>query len=182
MVTAIVVLGQIGIWFSAGLSSWLTGYTKQQLEQDRAVATTVGAIGFAAKLLVWVLLLLVGLDSAGVNVTALVAGLGIGGIAVALAAQNILGDVFSSLSIIVDKPFVLGVLIRVDELVGNVERIGLRSTRVRSIAGERLIFSNGDLLRSRIRNFSVTSSIRDSRSVPILDIIPSETSGLYRSR
>jgi len=153
VLTALVVLVQVGLWFSAGLSFWLTGYTRQQLEQDRAVATTVSAMGFAAKLLAWVLLFLVGLDAAGVNVTALVAGLGIGGIAVALAAQNILGDVFSSLSIIVDKPFVLGDFIRVDDMLGNVEKIGLRSTRVRSLSGERLIFSNGDLLRSRIRNY-----------------------------
>jgi len=153
VLTAIVVLLQLGLWFSAGLSFWLTGYTKRQLEHDRAVATTVSAMGFAAKLLAWIILFLVGLDTAGVNVTALVAGLGIGGIAVALAAQNILGDVFSSLSIIVDKPFVLGDFIRVDDMLGNVEKIGLRSTRIRSLSGERLIFSNGDLLRSRIRNY-----------------------------
>ncbi|HYW49838.1 MAG TPA: mechanosensitive ion channel family protein [Gemmatimonadaceae bacterium] len=153
VVTTIVVLVQLGLWVSTGLSFWLAQYTQRKLVQDRGVATTVSAIGFAAKLLLWLSLFLVALDTAGVNVTALVAGLGIGGIAVALAAQNILGDLFSSVSIILDKPFVLGDFIRVDDHMGAVEHIGLRSTRIRSLSGERLVFSNGDLLRSRIRNF-----------------------------
>jgi small-conductance mechanosensitive channel len=83
----------------------------------------------------------------------LVAGLGIGGIAVALALQNVLGDLFASLSIILDKPFVLGDFIIVGDLLGVVEKIGLKTTRVRSLSGEQLIFANSDLLSSRIRNF-----------------------------
>jgi small-conductance mechanosensitive channel len=93
------------------------------------------------------------LDNLGVNVTALVAGLGVGGVAVALAVQNILGDLFASLSIVLDKPFVLGDFIIVGELLGAVENIGIKTTRVRSLSGEQLIFSNNDLLNSRIRNF-----------------------------
>src|SRR5690606_319662 len=85
--------------------------------------------------------------------TALIASLGVGGIAVALAAQNILGDLFSSLSIMFDKPFVVGDFIIVGEELGTVEKIGLKTTRVRSLHGEQLIFSNTDLLNSRIRNF-----------------------------
>jgi small-conductance mechanosensitive channel len=87
------------------------------------------------------------------DVTALVAGMGIGGIAVALALQNILGDLFASLSIVLDKPFVIGDFIIVGELMGGVEKIGLKTTRVRSLSGEQLIFSNSDLLNSRIRNY-----------------------------
>jgi len=153
VVVAIAVLVQLGLWLSTGLSFWLRGYTQRQLAHDRGVATTVSAIGFVAKVLIWVLLLLVALDTAGINVTAMVAGLGIGGIAVALAAQSILGDVFASLSIVMDKPFVLGDFIRVGEMIGTVEKIGLRTTRVRSLSGEGLIFPNADLLSSRIRNF-----------------------------
>jgi small-conductance mechanosensitive channel len=97
--------------------------------------------------------LLVALDNFGVDITALVTGLGIGGIAVALAVQNILGDLFASLSIILDKPFVIGDFIIVDNYMGNIEHIGLKSTRVRSLSGEQLIFSNSDLLKSRIRNY-----------------------------
>ena len=87
------------------------------------------------------------------DVTALVAGLGIGGVAVALAAQNILGDLFASVSIALDKPFVIGDFVTVGEFMGTVEYIGLKTTRVRSLSGEQVVFSNTDLLDSRIRNF-----------------------------
>jgi len=88
-----------------------------------------------------------------VNITGLVAGLGIGGIAVALAVQNILGDLLASLSIVLDKPFVIGDSIVVDSFSGTVEHIGLKTTRIRSISGEQLVFSNNDLLKSRIQNY-----------------------------
>jgi small-conductance mechanosensitive channel len=88
-----------------------------------------------------------------VDITALVAGLGIGGVAVALALQNILGDLFASLSIVMDKPFVVGDFLMVGDFLGSVEKIGLKTTRLRSLSGEQLVFSNTDLLGSRIRNF-----------------------------
>jgi small-conductance mechanosensitive channel len=97
--------------------------------------------------------LLVALDNLGIDVTALVAGLGIGGVAVALSVQNILGDLFASLSIILDKPFVIGDFLIIDDYMGSVEYVGLKTTRVRSLSGEQLIFSNSDLLKSRIRNY-----------------------------
>src|SRR5690554_4951219 len=81
------------------------------------------------------------------------AGLGIGGVAVALAAQRVLSDVFASLSIVLDKPFLVGDLLSIDGLVGTVEHVGLKNTRLRSLSGEQLILSNDDLLGSRIRNF-----------------------------
>jgi len=93
------------------------------------------------------------LDNLGVDITALVAGLGIGGIAVALAAQNVLGDLFASLSIVLDKPFVVGDFLNVDDFLGSVEHVGLKTTRLRSLSGEQLVFSNNDLLNSRIRNY-----------------------------
>ncbi len=88
----------------------------------------------------------------GVNVTGLVAGLGIGGIAVALAVQTMLGDLLSSLSIALDKPFTVGDLLRINEVEGRVEYVGVRSTRLRSINGEQIIMPNGDLSKSRIHN------------------------------
>jgi small-conductance mechanosensitive channel len=100
-----------------------------------------------------VIVFLLILDNLGVNITGLVAGLGIGGIAVALAVQNILGDLFASLSIVLDKPFMIGDYVVVDTLSGTVEHIGLKTTRIRSLSGEQLIFSNNDLLKSRIRNY-----------------------------
>ena len=81
------------------------------------------------------------------------AGLGIGGVAIALATQSILGDLFASLSIVLDRPFVVGDFIVVGDLMGTVEHVGLKTTRVRSLSGEQLVFSNADLLGSRIRNF-----------------------------
>ncbi len=106
-----------------------------------------------AKIALWVILSLIILDNLNVEISTLVASLGIGGIAVALALQNILGDLFSSLSIALDKPFVIGDFVVVDAFEGDVEDIGLKSTRIRSLSGEELIFSNTDLLNSRIRNF-----------------------------
>jgi small-conductance mechanosensitive channel len=99
------------------------------------------------------MLCLLTLNNFGVDITALIAGLGIGGIAVALAVQNILGDLFASLTIVLDKPFIVGDLIVVGESTGYVERIGLKTTHIRYISGELLIFPNGDLLKSQIRNF-----------------------------
>ncbi|MEO8168814.1 MAG: mechanosensitive ion channel family protein, partial [bacterium] len=116
-------------------------------------ATTLTALGFVIRLVLWAIVLLVALANMGIDITAMVAGLGIGGIAVALALQNILADLFSSLSIVLDKPFVIGDFIIVDNYVGTVEHIGLKTTRVRSLAGEQIIFSNSDLLKSRLRNF-----------------------------
>lgn len=103
--------------------------------------------------MLWSVIVLLTLDNLGFDVTALVAGLGIGGVAVALAVQKILGDLFASLSIVLDKPFVIGDFIIVGEHLGTVEHIGLKTTRIRSLSGEQLIFSNSDLLGSRIRNF-----------------------------
>jgi small-conductance mechanosensitive channel len=118
-----------------------------------ASRTTVAALGVVARIVLWILIGLIALDSLGVHVTTLIAGLGVTGIALALAVQNILGDLFAALSIVLDKPFVVGDPIAVDGLGGTVERIGLKTTRVRSNSGEQIIFSNGDLLKSRIRNY-----------------------------
>ncbi|HSB55513.1 MAG TPA: mechanosensitive ion channel family protein, partial [Gemmatimonadales bacterium] len=110
--------------------------------------------------LLWVVLVLLVLDNLGVNISTLMAGLGIGGVAIALATQNILGDLFASLSIVLDKPFVVGDFIVVGDLMGTVERVGLKTTRLRSLSGEQLIFANADLLGSRVRNFKRMSERR----------------------
>jgi len=101
----------------------------------------------------WILAVIFLLDNLGVKVSTFVAGLGIGGVAVALAAQAVLGDVFSAISILVDKPFSVGDFIIIDELMGTVEYIGLKTTRIRSLHGELLVFSNSDLTKGRIRNY-----------------------------
>lgn len=152
-VAMLALLIQAAIWASAFISFWLRRQMKRKLEEDAATATTFSALGFLIKLIVWSAVLLLVLDNLGVDITTLVAGLGVGGIAVALAVQNILGDLFASLSIILDKPFVIGDFIIVGDLLGTVEKIGLKTTRIRSLYGEQLVFSNNDLLQSRIRNY-----------------------------
>ncbi|MBD3170330.1 MAG: mechanosensitive ion channel [candidate division Zixibacteria bacterium] len=152
-IVLIGILVQILIWANTGISFWVRQYREKRQADDPAAVTTISAMAFVAKLLLWLLVFLLVLDNAGVDITGLVAGLGIGGIAVALAVQNILGDLFSSLSIVLDKPFVIGDFIIVDNYMGVVEHIGLKTTRIRSLSGEQLVMGNSDLLKSRIRNY-----------------------------
>lgn len=147
----IALLMQMGIWMVAIMNSAL----KQWLEsrnQDPSIATAMVAIRFAGKLLIWALVTLLVLDNMGVHVGSLVAGLGVGGIAVALAVQRVLGDLLASISIVLDKPFEVGDTIMVGDMVGMVEHVGLKTTRLRATSGEQLIISNSDLLSTRIRN------------------------------
>ncbi len=149
----LLLLVQVISWGNHLISDWLRRYRERKLETDAAAVTTMQAGGFIARLVLYAIILLVALENFGIDVTALVAGLGIGGIAIALALQNILGDLFASLTIVLDKPFVVGDFLILDDYVGTVEQIGLKSTRIRSLSGEQIIFSNGDLLDSRIRNY-----------------------------
>jgi len=125
------------------------------------------------KALVWSAALLLFLDNIGVQITTLIAGLGIGGIAVAFAAQAILEDVFSFITIFFDRPFETGDFIVVDNLSGTIEHIGIKTTRVRSLGGEQLVFSNKDLTSSRLRNYKrmqkrrVSFTIRVTYDTPV---------------
>ncbi|MFZ4712113.1 MAG: mechanosensitive ion channel family protein [Bacteriovoracaceae bacterium] len=110
-------------------------------------------ISFTFNLMLFVTLTLVFLANIGVNVQALVAGLGVGGIAIALAVQNILSDLFASVTIALDKPFEVGDFIVLDNFKGHIEKIGIKTTRIRSVTGEEIIVSNADLLKSKIRNY-----------------------------
>ena len=152
-VIAVAFVLQGGLWLNAMIVFWLRRYVEQRRKTDPASATTVNAAGFVARLVLWSVVLLLVLDNFGIDVTALVAGLGVGGIAVALATQNILGDLFASLSIVLDKPFVIGDFLIIGDFMGSVEHVGLKTTRLRSLSGEQLVFSNTDLLGSRIRNY-----------------------------
>ena len=100
------------------------------------------------------------LDNLNIDVGPLIASLGIGGIALALALQGVLGDLFASLTIIFDKPFAVGDYIQVGDLAGTVQHVGLKSTRILAVTGEQLVFSNSDLLGSRIRNFQIREERR----------------------
>jgi small-conductance mechanosensitive channel len=115
------------------------------------------------------------LQNLGVQITAILAGVSISGIAIALAVQNVLGDLLGSLSIILDKPFVIGDFIVVGEFSGTVEHVGLKSTHIRSVSGEQLVFSNSDLLSSRIRNYKRMQERRAVFTVGVTYDTPAET-------
>jgi small-conductance mechanosensitive channel len=152
----IVVLGssfQVAMWGLAAIQSWRQNFLEKKMQQDVTAAGALNLVYMALQRLFIAILVLMSLSQLGVNISALLAGLGIGGIAVALATQNILGDLFASLLIVLDKPFVVGDYIIVGSERGTVERIGLKTTRLRALGGEELIFSNKDLLDSRLRNF-----------------------------
>jgi small-conductance mechanosensitive channel len=151
---------QAGIWLVAAVEIWLEHKRARSLAADRAVIGSLGVIGFVVNVAIWALVLLLTLDNLGVDITALIAGLGIGGIAVALAVQNVLGDLFASLSITLDRPFVIGDFLIVGDFMGSVEYIGIKSTRLRSLSGEQIIISNSDLLGSRVRNYGRMSERR----------------------
>lgn len=151
--TILAILIQTGIWGNVIIRALLERYRQRALNKDPAAVMTIHVIGLIGRIALWAIIVLLALDNIGVNVTALVAGLGIGGVAVALALQNILGDLFSSLSIMLDKPFVIGDFLSIGEYLGSVEYVGLKTTRVRSLSGEQVVFSNSDLLTSRIRNY-----------------------------
>ncbi len=154
-IAVVALLTQAAIWAGGGVTFWLNRYRKGKLKEDPATATTFGALGFVIRLALWSVVLLLILDNLGIDITALVTGLGIGGIAVALAIQNVLGDLFASLSIVLDKPFVIGDFIIVGDLMGTVEKIGLKTTRVRSLSGEQLVFGNHDSCKAA---FAITSA------------------------
>lgn len=161
-------------WGNAVLDHWIGRSGKLKGEEDKAGLTMFMALGFVGRLVFWSLALLLALDNLGVNVTALIAGLGVGGIAVALAVQNVLGDLFASISIVLDKPFVIGDFIIVDDLKGTVEHIGLKTTRLRSLGGEQLVFANSDLLKSRVRNYKKMTERRISFTVGVTYQTPAD--------
>ena len=142
--------------------------------QDLAHRDTAQTVTLAAQGFIWVGAFLFVLGNLGFNVTSMIAGLGIGGIAVALAAQAVLGDLFSAVAIYLDKPFTVGDGIKVGDVVGTVEHIGVKTTRVRSVNGEMLVFPNSTLTSSRIQNFTPLTERRSvvAFSVPA-DTLPS---------
>jgi small-conductance mechanosensitive channel len=152
-IAIIALFFQVGIWTNVLVNYWSRSYV-QRHDRAHADATTIQAIAVLIKVTLWVILAVITLEEGfRQNVTALVAGLGVGGIAIAFALQNVLSDLFAAMSIVTDKPFIIGDSIQVDTFSGKVEHIGLKSTRVRSDTGEQIVFGNSDLLKGRIRNF-----------------------------
>ena len=137
----------------AGIGLFVRHLRERQGDDDQNLTVAAPAVRFLVRLLVVALVAILVLQNLGVDVTAMITGLGIGGVAVALAMQNVLGDLFASLSILLDKPFVVGDYIVVGTTQGTIERIGLKTTRIRALSGEQLVVANSDLLSSRIQNF-----------------------------
>ena len=151
---AVVALFVQGMsWGNGIISFWMNHYAARRGMTTGSSAATVGALVVLARVALFLVLFLFALDNLGFEIAPLIAGLGIGGIAIALAVQNILGDLFAALSIVVDKPFAVGDFIIIDTHMGTVEHIGLKSTRIRALSGEQIIIGNADLLKARINNF-----------------------------
>lgn len=148
-----LVIGiQIAMWLSKGISLWAKAkVVATDGSAENAVLTTM--LSWIFKTVVWSIALLSILANMGVNITAFVASLGVGGVAVALAVQNILSDLFASLAIGLDKPFVIGDFIIFGDVMGTVERVGLKTTHIRSLSGEQIVCGNTELLKNTIHNY-----------------------------
>lgn len=167
------------VWWQAAL--WVTAAVRHAIDTRRAHglagaegAASLNILRFVAVLVVWVVAFLMLLTNLGVQVGPLIAGLGVGGVAIALAVQNILGDLFASLSIALDKPFRVGDFLVIGEEKGTVEQIGIKSTRLRSLSGEQIVMSNGDLLKSRVRNYGLLYERRAAFGIGIVYETPRE--------
>ena len=150
---SIIVLTFFGIrLITSTLDYSITSYTSHEDKNEHRVKQ-LKSLSTIARFLVWGVGLIFLLDNLGVNISTVVAGLGIGGIAVALAAQAVLKDLFSYFVIFFDRPFELGDFIVVDDKVGTIEHIGIKTTRIRALSGEQVVMSNTDLTGSRIHNY-----------------------------
>jgi small-conductance mechanosensitive channel len=144
---------QVGLWGMASVRFGIDVRRAQNSELDSMLTGSLDVILFCAGLIIWAMVMLLALDNLGVQIKPLLAGLGIGGIAVALAVQTVLSDVLASVSIALDKPFSVGDSLTIDTFQGTVEHIGVKSTRLRSLSGEQIIIANADIIKARVRNF-----------------------------
>jgi small-conductance mechanosensitive channel len=144
---------QVALWINALIELWLTRPSTVD-GKPRGNPVLTGILRWTAQLFVWTTLLMAMLANAGIDITAFVASLGIGGVAVALALQSLLGDLFSSISIGLDKPFEVGEFIAFGDDLGTVRNVGIKSTRIDSLRGEQLVIANSKLLEQLVRNYS----------------------------
>ena len=144
---------QAAVWLRALLLALIERRAARH-EDASQFASALGIVRLMVTVVIWVIAIILILDNLGVNVTGLVAGLGVGGIAIGLAAQGIFSDLFAALSIIFDRPFAVGDSINFGETWGTVEAVGLKTTRIRSLTGEQIVISNTNLLGKELRNFA----------------------------
>ena len=166
----VLIALQLALWLDRGID---VGLAHAVAARGRTGSITATLLSFLLRALVWVIVLLAMLDNVGVNITALVASLGIGGVAVALAVQTILSDLFASISIGLDKPFEAGDFIVFGAVAGSIEHVGLKTTRIRSLGGEQIVCSNTELLKQTIQNYKrmqqrrIVFSIRVAYRTPV---------------
>ena len=153
---------QVGLWGIGLVEYGIQRMVRGRPADDPARTMGTSVLGFIAQVLVWGIVFLSFLQSIGTQIGPILASLGVGGIAVALALQNILGDLFASITILLDKPFVVGDSILIGDFNGTIEKIGVKTSRLRSVSGEEIIIGNNDLVSSRVRNFK---RMRERRQV-----------------
>ncbi len=177
IILRVVFLGllfQVGIWSSSLIAQWAQWFSERDSEDGDSNITAVKALVMFGRMVIWLIIILMALDNFGVNITTLVAGLGIGSLAIGLALKDVFQDILAYISILVDKPFVYGDYMVVGEYSGTVEHIGIKTTRVRSLTGELIVFGNSDLLSSRLRNYRSLDERRVQFSVGVTYDTPHE--------
>lgn len=147
----IALMLQFALWLDCGVRLWLRNMLRDPTHVRNPVTMVI--LGIMLRIFIWAIMMLAILSNMGVNITALVASLGVGGIAVALAIQTVLSDVFASLAIGLDKPFEIGDFIVFGDVAGSIEHIGLKTTRIRSLSGEQIVCANAVLLQQTIHNY-----------------------------
>lgn len=170
--TLVLLMGFTAAAVSKILVFLLNGY--MQKNNRASSVTSMKWIGVLIKIFVWLVALLLFLENLDIEITVILAGLGVGGIAIAFALNAILQDLFSFVTIFFDRPFEIGDFINVGDMSGNIEHIGIKTTRVRSLSGEQLVFSNKDLTNSRIRNYKRMENRRIAFSLGVTYNTPSD--------
>lgn len=151
----IVLAAQLALWCNQAVTIGLRRHAERQLAAGAPspVSAASTLLSWGVRVLLWTVVLLAVLSNVGVNITAFIASLGVGGIAIALAVQSILGDLFASVAIALDKPFEVGDFIVLGSVAGTVELVGVKTTRIRSLGGEQIVLSNTELLKQTVSNF-----------------------------
>lgn len=148
-----IIVTLVSIYFFISTVTYILELYWRKRKQDEAKARSIKGALVIIRFIIWSFSIIFLLDNLGFKISTVIAGLGIGGVAIALAAQAILGDLFSYFAIFLDRPFEVGDFIIIDNYLGTVEYIGIKTTRIRSLGGEQLIMSNTDLTNSRLRNY-----------------------------
>ncbi len=166
---------QLAVWVRTVLRALLARRAASRREGASALVSALSVVGWVIDVIVWSIALLFVLDNLGINITAIVAGLGVGGVAIALVAQGAFTDIFAAFSIVFDRPFDRGDFVAFDDVKGTVEKIGLKTTRFRALSGEQVIISNAQLLSKQIHNYQRAEQRRVHQRLGVPYQTPSET-------